>query len=200
MRKWYCLGVALLLPLIAGCSVYVGDVSFVPHPAVADVPPTPPQQTPPVSAMASIIGVRYDSPSEQLPSSVEVRLRVDNNGPGNVVFSPTSMELSNGELQKFPPPIVRPPDPVSLVQGQSAYVTAYFPFPPGHSLYDTDYGSFQLRWRVQIDGKIVGQGAFFRRQYSTYYDYGYGGYGPYPYWGYPAPYYVGGVVVVHRRW
>ena len=179
MRKWYCLGVSLLLPLIAGCSVYVGE-------------------TPPVSAMASIIGVRYDSPSEQIPSSVEVRLRVDNNGPGNVVFSPTSMELSNGELQKFPPPIVRPPDPVSLAQGQSAYVTAYFPFPPGHSLYDTDYSSFQLRWRVQIDGKIVGQGAFFRRQYSTYYDYGYG---PYPYWEYPGPYgFVGGVVVVHRRW
>ncbi len=81
---------------------------------------------------------------------------------------------------------------------ERAYVTAYFPFPPGHSLYDTDYSSLQLRWQVQVDGRIIGQGAYFRRQYpSYYYDYGYG---PYPYWGYPAPYYVGGVVVVHRRW
>jgi hypothetical protein len=198
MRNWYCIGVGLLLPLIVGCSQYVGDVSFVPHPAVADIPATQPQQNPPVTSMASVIGVRYDNPNEQIPSSVEVRLRVDNNGPGHVVFSPTTLELSNGELQKYSPPIVRPPDPISLAQGQSAYVTAYFPFPPGHSLYDTDYSSLQLRWQVQVDGKIIGQGAYFRRQYpSYYYDYGYG---PYPYWGYPAPFYVGGVVVVHRRW
>jgi hypothetical protein len=197
MRTWYCVGVCLALSLTVGCSQYVSDVSFVPRPAVADVPPTPPQQNPPVSAMASIIGVRYDDPSEQIPPSIEVRLRIDNNGPGSVVFSPTTMELSNGELQKYSAPIIRPPDPVPLAQGQSAYVTAYFPFPPGHSYYDSDYSSLQLRWRVQIDGKIVGQGAYFHRDYPTYYY----DYGPYPYWGYPAPYgYVGGVVIVHRRW
>ncbi|HEY1922402.1 MAG TPA: hypothetical protein VGG44_06525, partial [Tepidisphaeraceae bacterium] len=150
MRNWYCVGVGLFLSLAVGCSQYVGDVYFVPRPAIADVPPTPPQQSPPVSSMATVIGVRYDNPSEQIPSSVEVRLRVDNNGASHVVFSPTTMELSNGEIQKFSPPIVRPPDPVSLAQGQSAYVTAYFPFPPGHSLYDTDYSTLQLRWQVQI--------------------------------------------------
>lgn len=195
LRKWCCVGVGMLLPLVMGCSQYLNDVSYVPRPAVADVPPTPPQQIPPVSAMASVIGVRYDDPRNQIPSSVEVRLRLDNNGPGSVVFSPTTMELSNGELQKFSEPIIHPPDPVSLVQGQSAYVTAYFPFPPGHSYYDTDYSSFQLRWRVQIAGKIVGQGAYFRREYPTYYDYG-----PYPYYGYPPYGFVGGVVIVHRRW
>ncbi|MGD0461527.1 MAG: hypothetical protein ABSB74_03460 [Tepidisphaeraceae bacterium] len=194
LRNWYCVGVALLLPLVIGCSQYVGDVSFVPRPAVADIPPTPPQQNPPVSSMASVIGVRYEDPADEIPSSIEVRLRVDNNGPGSVVFSPTEMELSNGELQRFPPPIIRPPDPVQLPVGQSAYVTAYFPFPPGHSYYDTDYSSLQLRWRVQVDGKIVGQGAYFRREYATYYDYG-----PYPYYSYPSYGFVGGVVVVHRR-
>jgi hypothetical protein len=150
--------------------------------------------------MASIIGVRYDDPRDQIPSSVEVRLRVDNNGPASVVFSPTTMELSNGELQRFPPAIIRPPDPVSLAQGQSAYVTAYFPFPPGHSYYDTDYSAFQLQWQVQISGKIVGQGANFRRVYTTYYDYGPYPYDYGPYYGYPPYGYVGGVVIVHRRW
>jgi hypothetical protein len=185
------------LPLVVGCSQYVSDVSFVPRPAVADVPPTPPQTISPVSALASVIGVRYDDPRDQIPSSIEVRLRLDNNGPGSVVFSPTTMELSNGELQKYPPPIINPPDPVPLSPGQSAYVTAYFPFPPGHSYYDTDYSSLQLRWQVQIAGKVVGQGAYFRQTYPYYYY----DYGPYPYWGYPPPPYgfVGGVVIVHRR-
>jgi hypothetical protein len=120
---------------------------------------------------------------------------MDNNGPGSVVFSPTTLELSNGELQKFPPAIIRPPDPVQLSAGQSAYVTAYFPFPPGHGYYDTDYSTLQLRWRVQVDGKIIGQSAYFHRAYSSYYY----DYGPDPYWGYPGPGFVGGVVIVHRR-
>lgn len=194
LRYWYCVGVALLLPLIAGCSQYVADFSYDPRPALADVPPNPPQTAPPVSAEASIIGVRYDDPRDAIPPSVEIRLRLDNNGPEEVDFDPTTLELSNGELVRFPPPIIRPPTPITLESGQSAYITAYFPFPPPHSYDDMDLSSLQLRWRVMIAGKVAGQGAYFHRVYPYYY-------GPYwDYWGPPPPFgFYGGVVVIHRR-
>jgi hypothetical protein len=195
LKKGYVLAVGLLL-LFSGCSQYVSDYSYVPRPALADVPPAPPATAPPVSAEASIIGVRYDDPKDQIPPSVEIRLRLDNNGPDKVTFDPTSLELSNAELIRFPTPIIRPPTPINLDPGQTAYVTAYFPFPTGYFYDNMDLNSLQLRWHVQIAGKWASQGAYFHRVYPYYY-------GPqWSYWGPPPPPpfgFYGGVVIVHRR-
>ena len=109
----------------AGCGVLprLWDFSYVPRPALADVPPNPPQTAPPVSAEASIIGVRYDDPKDAIPPSVEIRLRLDNNGPQEVDFDPTTLELSTGELVRFPPPMIRPPTPITLEAGQSPHMS-----------------------------------------------------------------------------
>jgi hypothetical protein len=200
-RHAACLIVCLGLLLIIGCSQYVSDISFVPQPAVVDAPTTQPQQgPPPASMLVSVIGVRYDDPKDAIPPSIEIRLRVDDNGPGTLVFDPMSSELSNGQLQKFPPPLVRPQELLHLLPMQSDFVTVYFPFPPGYS-YDTfDISSLQLRWRLQIDGKVLGQGVNFRRAYSYYRAYPYYDYGPYWYYPPPPPFFFGGgVVIVHHR-
>jgi hypothetical protein len=61
---------------------------------------------------------------------------------------------------------------------QSAVVSAFFPFPPGHSHRNTDLDSLQLKWVVQIDRRPVGQNVSFHRPYPIRYYYPY----PPPFW------------------
>jgi hypothetical protein len=184
------------LLMIVGCSQYDSDYQYTPRPITADIPATQPQQPPPVSTMVSVIGVRYGDDENHIPSSVEVRLRMDNNSPETVVFNPMTMEMTNAQLVRLAQPIVRPPTSINIGPSQSAYLTAYFPFPNGSS-YDTlDLNTLQMRWQLQIGSRVVGQVVNFTRVWSSYY-------GPSPYWYYgppPPPFFYGGVVVVHRRW
>lgn len=188
-----------LLSFVIGCSTspYVDGYFYLPRPVVADIPATQPYQPPPVAAFASVVGIRNEDKQQHLPEAVEVRLRVDNNGPQTVAFDPRSMDLSTGDLFRFPPPIIESTGPVTLVPGESALVTAYFPFPGGRSYDGFDLQSLQLRWSEQIGPQPVVQVANFRQEYQRYY-YHYDD----PYWGiypYPANVYVGGVFVIHRR-
>src|SRR6185437_10043822 len=128
-RLTWFVSAPLLLAMIGGCSTYVSRYDFAPRPAFAEIRSNfPDQPATPVMAVASVIGVRRASSDENLPASVEVRLRVDNNGTKPVTFDPQSMELIDGQLLKFPPPLVRPSQPVVLNPKLSEVVTAYFPF------------------------------------------------------------------------
>ena len=191
----------ILAPLVAlflgGCSTYIEGYHFVPRPAVALVPGTQPIQPPPSAAIVSVVGVRRGNSSEGVPESVEVRMRLENNGPETVVFDPKTMELLDGGLLEFPPAMLRPPQPVTLAPNQAVVIAAFFPFPPGHSYANTDLEQLQLRWRVEVGGQEVGQVADFRRVIREYYN---------PYWDEPYPPYgfyggvgVGIVVGGHRR-
>jgi hypothetical protein len=180
-----------LTALLSGCSTYVDDYYFGPRPARAEIPATQPDQPPPVSALASIIGVHRADSQEGIPESVEVRLRVENTGANFVSFDPQSLELSDGAFVMFPRPVLRPPQAWTLPPGQMALLAAYFPFPPGKSWDSTDLQSLELRWDVQIDGHLARQVVLFNRVFPDYYYTRPYYYGPYPY--------VGGVVVVRRR-
>jgi hypothetical protein len=170
------------LMAVIGCSQYDEDYQYSPRPVTAQIPATQPQDPPPVSVMATVVGVRYADEDNHLPQCVEIRMQVDNNGPDSAVFDPMSLELRNSELVRLGPPIVRPSAPITLNPAQSAYLTAYFPFPVGVA-YDTmDLNSLQLRWRVQVGPRPVGQVVYFTRVWAPYY-----GPGPGPYWYYPPP-------------
>jgi hypothetical protein len=178
MKRPMALILASLLPLLlAGCAPYVDDFQFVPRPAVAQIPATQPSQPPPVEAWASVIGVRRADRHAGVPDSVEISLRVENDGAGTVLFDPRTMELSDGIMAQFPEPLIDPPQNWTLEPGQSAQVRVNFPFLPGHDWDNTDLNSLQLRWAVDVDGRVLGQTVFFRRQlyyyyyYSPYYDY-----------------------------
>jgi hypothetical protein len=194
------LGISLLL-CVVGCSPYLDDYSYTPRPGLADVPATQPSQSPPLSAYASIIGVRIDDSRDQIPESVEVALQLNNNGPQTATFNPRSFALSDGTLTPFLPPLLTPPTSTTLAPGQSTNYTAYFPFPPGRHYDNSDLNSLQLRWSVSLDGQSTTQTVMFRRYFPSYYYnpgpyyYGY----PYPYWG---PWYGGGVIVIRGggRW
>lgn len=176
--------------LLGGCSQYVDDFQYMPRPALAQLPPASPQQAPPITVQASVIGVRHADSKEGIPTCVEVRMQVENSGAQDVVFDPRTLALTNGELLSFGPPLLRPPQPMTLAPMQSVMLVTYFPFPPGRSYDDTDLESLQLRWLVQIDKHTIGQVVYFRRVHYYYYD---------PYWAYPPYGFYGGVVIVHRR-
>ena len=190
MARLTCLIVAVFFLSLTGCSPYVGDFQYVPHPALAEIPAVAPDKNPPVSAFASVIGVFRGDSRQAIPESVEVRFRLENNGPHTVSFDPNSLQLDTGELLSFQPPIIQGAQRITLAPTQTASVDAFFPFPPGRDYDNTDIRTLQLRWRENIDAKPVQQIVSFRRTYPyDYYAY------PDPYWGYPW-FWGGGVVVV----
>ena len=68
-----------------------------------------------VSAMASVIGVRREDRGEGIPESVEIRLRLENDGPEPATFDPHSLELAAPpSCCRFPSPVVRTPSPIKL--------------------------------------------------------------------------------------
>ena len=185
----------LMLMGVVGCSQYDDDFQYSPRPVLAQIPATQPSGPPPVTTQVTVVGVRYNDSEHQIPPSIEIRMSMDNDSGEIVVFDPMSQRLTTGQLVNFPPPIVRPSTPVTLQPGQSAYLTSYFPFPAGSSQDNMDLSSLQMKWQLSIGPRVVGQVVNFTRVSTAYY-------GPYygPYWYAPPPYFVGGVVVVHRRW
>ncbi|HTW94264.1 MAG TPA: hypothetical protein VMD30_05705 [Tepidisphaeraceae bacterium] len=181
----------LLLALVTGCEQET--YYYSPNPAIAQIPPTPPQQSPPLTAMATVVGVVDANQKQGIPESVDVRLRLEDTGTDPISFDPRSMDLIDGSLMEFLPPRVQQ-TPVTLQPTEAASVDALFPFPPGYSASNTNMSSMELRWQVQIGkGAPIVQVVDFHRIYPTYYEQPY----PYPYY-YPYGFY-GGVVIVHRR-
>ena len=171
-----------ILFLSAGCSPYVEGLYFSPSPAVVELTKSGAQGQAPLTALASVVGVRRADSHQNLPESIQIALRLENNGPKAVTFEPPSLQLVTGRLFVFPPPILHPPQPIELAAGQTADVTAFFPFRAGVD-YDTiDLNDLRLRWVVRIDEQSIPQSAEFHRVrpiYPVYYD---------P-WGPPPPYY-----------
>jgi hypothetical protein len=121
---------------------------------------------------------------------VQLRFRLENNGPHTISFDPYSLQLGTGDLLSFQPPIIQGAQRITLAPTQTAMVDAFFPFPHGRDYDNTDMRTLQLRWRENIDASPVQQIVSFRRTHPYYY-YGY----PDPCWGYPW-FWGGGVVVV----
>src|SRR5271168_246956 len=131
----------LMLMGVIGCSQYDDDYQFTPRPVTAQIPGTQPSDPPPVTTNVTIVGVRYNDSDNHIPPSIEFRMQMDNDSYQNVTFDPMSMQLISGQLVRFPPPIVRPSTPINIGPGQSAYITAYFPFPVGSSQDNMDLSS-----------------------------------------------------------
>ncbi len=122
---------AFCLMGVIGCSQYVDGYEYTPRPALAQIPATQPNQGPPVTANVYVAGVRYEDQDNQIPPSIEIRMSVDNTGSDPVWLNPQDLNLTNAQMLQFMPAIVRPPTTINIGPMQSAYITAYFPFPPG---------------------------------------------------------------------
>jgi hypothetical protein len=180
---------------IAGITGCADEESFYyePHPAVAALPATQPSAASPVTVFATVLGVRHPDHS---PYLIDTRLMLESNSASTILFDPQSLELTNGELVRFPPPNVSANAPFPVEPGQRVTIDATFRLPPGATADTINIDSLQLRWLVQIDGQRIGQAVNFHRvdEDDEYYRPYYGD----PYYEYPYPY--GGVVIVHRGW
>jgi len=128
--------IVLLLGLLCvgslvGCSPYLEDFNYSPHPAVVEVRSTTNSQSPAVVALASVIGVHVADKKLDIPESVELRLRLENNGQETATFDPATMQLTSAHLQPFPPPIIHigNQDLIQRVTFQRIYPRVYYDDP-----------------------------------------------------------------------
>lgn len=168
----YWIGGMVLTALAgAGCESgpYLSAYSYQPRPGIYEVRKHgAEQQAPPLTAMATIVGVRRPDAEHHIGPSIDVRLRFESNGTEPASFDPSSLSLVNGMLQPFPRPYVNPPSIVTLSPGQQAEVTASFPFPPNTKPDQMDLNELRLRWVVHVAGYPVPQTALFERVDSGY--------------------------------
>jgi hypothetical protein len=194
MKRILSLLCLLWLGSLVGCSPYVDDFDYRPHPAVAEVHSSAQSQSPAAVAMGTVIGVHVADKKLDIPESVEIRLRLENNGPEPLSFDPATMEMTSAHLQPFAPPIIHAPGTITLNSNEAATLTVFFPLPAHSEAGDLE--SLTLRWIIQIGAQKLTQRVTFQRIYPrVYYD------DPYwrPYYGYPPYFWYGGVVVIHRR-
>jgi hypothetical protein len=202
-RMYFVLPGLFLLILGSGCSQYVENYFYVPHPAMVGITGGPPQvQPPPPPQSAAPPQPPATQPAgNDLVTAYAMVVGVWR-GPENAYFDPKTLSLLDGQLREFPAPVLRPPESIMLAPSQSAEVSAFFPFPAGRSYDTTNLQSLQVRWAIMIQGDRIEQGAEFHRirPYRYYAD---------PYWDYPPYYYGwgpgwgpgfgGGVVIIRRR-
>ena len=113
----------------------------------------PGTQTPALSALVSVIGIRRGNPDSGIPPAVEIRMRFENTGEEPATFDPKTVVLVNAALQSFAPPEVHPPKTVQILPGQTQMISVFFPFPPGMSPQMMPLDAVRLRWQISIDDK-----------------------------------------------
>ena len=135
----------LLLVVLTGCSSYDRRYSFEPRPAEATLSAPGAPGTVAARALVSVVGVRYADPQAGLPTSVEVRVRVENVSGDVIRIDPATLQLVSADLQQFAAPIVEPATPIEVALGAPELVHAWFPFPDDPSRPPFDLSGLKRR-------------------------------------------------------
>ena len=162
--------IALCLLLAGGCAhqqPYAPGYAYSPQPAVVDIYKRGSSE-PPMTVLARVLGVRQADAQRQIPYSLAIRLRLENNSAPHATLNPQTLELVTGTLRAFPLPVVMPPQKIELTPGQRQDITAYFPFPAGVRADQMALDNLRLRWEIQIDQNTVQQSAQFQRISPAY--------------------------------
>lgn len=158
-----------LAALVGGCSEpYLSGYNYVPQPAVVNVAKKGAQNEIPLTVLASIVGIRNADSQHHVPYAIEVQLQFENNGPVQVVFNPSSIEMVTGTLAPFPPPQVEPPGTMVLSPGDRRQISAIFPLGMNVNPDQMNLANLRLRWTVEVNGYRVDQTALFERTPAGY--------------------------------
>jgi hypothetical protein len=154
----------LILPVVlAGCSTYVSDYRYAPAMTTAQVRMQGGNSVPSLSAIISLGGVRRADSESGIPSSVEVRIRLENTGVEPATLDPAGLELIPASLEAFDPAITVPPGVITVPPGQSQTITAYFPFQRGKS-YDTmNLDTLRVKLGAKIGAQTIPMSVVFTR-------------------------------------
>jgi hypothetical protein len=158
----------LLIAAAVGCRAnganpYVSKYKFIPPTQTANLRLDQPyaNTAPAATATTTIAGVRNDDADSGIPSSIEVRIRVDNRGPAVVSIDPGSLELLAGAFDTFPPPQTEPSSTLVVQPSESRTLTAYFPFPSGKTYDTTKLKDVRVNYVAKLDGNSFPQTAVF---------------------------------------
>ena len=165
VRRRPAVPLLLAAMMLAGCSVYDGRYAFEPPIVSVGVLDDEAVETESVRTLVSVIGVRRNDPDTGLPASVEIRVRVENDGAAPVRLEPTTLSLVAANLRAFPEPIVTDPGPVHVASGEHAIVNAYFPIERVNGTRAVDLSGLNLHWALDIgDRRVTGSSDFKRRR------------------------------------
>ena len=130
----------------------------------------PGSQSPTVSVMASVIGIRRGDPDRGIAPAVEIRMRFENSDSQPASFDPHSLALVTGRLEPLGTPEVHPPTALQILPGQPQTISTFFPLPPGTNPRTMPLDALRLRWEITLDGKPYLQTVVFERASPLYYD------------------------------
>jgi hypothetical protein len=160
--------VLLLVATAIGCqankgSPYVSKFKFIPPTQTAELrlDQAYANTAPAATVTTMIAGVRGDDAESGIPSSIEVRIRVDNRGPAVVSIDPGTLDLSAGPSDQFPPPQTDPSSTLVVQPSSSRMLTAYFAFPQGRTYDTTKLKEVRVTYVATLDGKPFPQTAVF---------------------------------------
>lgn len=173
--RWFgYLAATIFATALGGCapqSPYLSGYRYAPEPALVDVMVKGnTTQRPPVSVLASVIGIRRTGATAAAPPAVEVRMRFENNGQIPITVDTSTFSLDTGTLIPLEQPEVHGPRTFQVAPGQSQTISSFFPFPPGLRPRDPGLDSLRLRWQIQIDNHVVPQTAYFELASPLYYE------------------------------
>jgi hypothetical protein len=176
VRILVCLAAATMIIGANGCapaSPYLSGYRYAPEPALVDVMlKGNTSQKPPVSVLASVVGIRRTGATTAAPPAVEVRMRFENNGQVPISMDTGTLSLVTGTLIPLDAPEVHMQGPkvLQIAPGQPVTFSAFFPFPPTIVPHDPALNSLRLRWQIQIGDQVVPQTAYFERASPLYYE------------------------------
>jgi hypothetical protein len=150
-----------------GCSTY--DHRYVYEPSPADVE-TDVGEGSPLHALVTVLGLRRADADEGIPSSIDLRMELENAGSEPVTLEPAALALYAADLTRFADPEVEPAGPVEIAPQGTALVEARFAFPEGRDAGDVDLSGLRLRWTVDTPGGTVTAGCGFTQRPNAYYD------------------------------
>jgi len=160
--------VLLLVAMAIGCkankpSPYVTKFKFMPPAHTAELRVDQPyaNTAPAATVTTTIGGVRNDENDSGIPSSIEVRITVDNRGPGVVSIDPGSLDLHAGSTLEFPPPQTEPSSTLVVQPSSSRTLMAYFPFPRGETYDTTKLKEVRVTYVAKLDDRSFPQTAVF---------------------------------------
>ena len=173
LRSLLPLAACAALTLLAACGTYRPGYRYGPGPVVATTESR-------ARVLASVVGLRRAS--QDVPESVEVRLRVEAPEDRAVTLDRAALRAVSADLQELPLVAFSPQGDESVSPGTAKQWTAWFGLPEGDA-DAVDLNGLDVRWRLRTGPQSVAEGhAKFERDaleapYPLYSPYGHWGFG-----------------------
>ena len=103
-------------------------------------------------ALGALLSVAATQASGEGPARIELRLRLDNDGPRAVTLAPDALEVLTADLGSLGAPEWAPATPISVPPGASATVKALFSLPAGLDVRSESLRALNVRIALEVAG------------------------------------------------